>query len=167
MNETLLMAAAGDPIPKPVEITPEYKAEWNKFLDFLNTKGYRGNKELDKRDTNLGKQLMEEYLKTNPKTVLKYDLIKPIQKTIMGDWELAKKIQQLQGVKAENLDNRPLSSDDGWLGSMTSNGYFPTATTTDDKGQVVKDWGFDLNGYYQSLLNQQVKKVPMNQYSRK
>lgn len=154
----LIQSAMPDP---PVKITPAHKAEWNKFLDFVNTKGFRGNKDLDKRDTNLGKSLMEEYLKTNPETPLTYELVKPIQESVAQDWELMKKIKGMQGIKAINADDRQLSAPDGWLGSLTSNGYFPTATTMDGNGRVVKDWGHDLDSYYQSIVDQEAKKIPV------
>lgn len=156
-KDAVMFAAIPDP---PTKLTPDIKSDWNNFLDFVNSKGYRGNKDLDKRDTNLGRTILEEYRKTNPKSPLQYEMVKDIQHGILQDWELGKKIQQLQGVET-NLDDRPLSEPDGWLGSLTSNGYFPTATTTDPKGKVIKDWGFDLDGYYNQLAREQAAKVPM------
>ena len=159
MNEqVLIQAAMPDP---PVKITSEQKMEWNKFLDFINSKGYRGNKDLDKRDTNLGKSLMEEYLKSNPQSNISYDMVKPIQESVINDWEKMKKIQSIKGIKSINADDRQLSQPDGWLGSLTSNGYFPTATTSDDKGRIIKDWGHDLDAYYESLIDQETKKIPV------
>jgi hypothetical protein len=159
MDKNLLIQSA-KPDP-PVKITPEQKSEWNKFLDFVNEKGFRGNTDLDKKDTNLGKSLIEEYRKLNPESKISYDLIKPIQENVIQDWEMMKKIRAMQGVKAVNADDRQLSPPDGWLGSLTSNGYFPTATTSDDKGRIIKDWGHDLNGYYESLVDHETKKIPM------
>jgi len=157
-DQALIQAAMPDP---PVKITPEYKAEWNKFLDFINSKGYRGNQELDKRDTNLGKTLIDEYVKSNPESKLSYEIIKPIQESVAQDWEKMGKIKSLSGVTATNADDRKLSAPDGWLGSLTSNGYFPVATTNDGSGKVIKNWGHDLDGYYQSLIGKQVSKVPV------
>lgn len=157
-DQALIQAAAPDP---PVNITPEQKSEWNKFLDFVNSKGFRGNKDLDKKDTNMGKSLMDEYLRLNPQSKLSYDIVKPIQESVIKDWDMMRKIQSIKGVKAINADDRKLSEPDGWLGSLTSNGYFPSATTSDDKGVVVKNWGHDLKGYYESLVDQETKKIPM------
>lgn len=156
MNNIPLMAAAGP--DKPMQITPQIKQEWNRFLDYLNQRGYRGSKDLDVRDTNLGRHILEDYRKVNPNTVIDYNLVKPIQEAVNNDWTLMKQIQQLNGVKAQNADDRPLSPPDGWLGSMTSNGYFPTASTSDSQGRMIKDWGFDLPGYYQYL--QSIQKIP-------
>lgn len=158
MNQAMIQAAMPDP---PVKITPAHKAEWNKFLDFINTKGFRGNQDLDKRDQNIGRSLMDEYVKSNPQTVINYDIIKPIQENVLQDWDLMKKITSMKGIKSVNADDRPISAPDGWLGSKTSNGYFPVATTSDPKGQVIKNWGHDLPGYYESILKEQVNKVPV------
>lgn len=159
MNQlAMLQAAMPDP---PTQITNAHKAEWNKFLDYLNTKGYRGNKELDRRDTNLGKGLMEEYQRMNPQSPINYDLVRNMQEAVAQDWDKMRQIQGLEGVQATNADDRPLSPTDGWLGSLTSNGYFPTATTRDAKGRVIKEWGNDLDGYYQSLLQEKAAKIPV------
>lgn len=156
-KNALMYAAMPDP---PTTITPQIKSEWNKFLDFINRRGLRGNKDLDKKDMNLGRSVVEEFKKLNPDTPLSYDIIKPIQESAAQDWELTKKIQALKSVKSKNVDDRPLSPPDGWLGSMTSNMYFPVATTSDPTGKIIKNWGHDLNGYYQSLLAEETKKIP-------
>jgi len=132
------------------------KAEWNALLDFMNTKGLRGSKDLDKGDDTLAKSIVEEYRKTNPAATITYDKVKPIQEAVLSDYDTMNKIRQLQGGQP---DTRPLSPVDGRLGSLTSNAYFPVARTTDAKGKMVKDWGHDIDGYY-NYLNSQIPQAP-------
>lgn len=158
--DAILQASA--PPDTPVDITPAHKAEWNRFLDFLNEKGMRGNKALDVRDTKLGEQLLNDYKSKNPESPLTYDMVKPIQEEAAISFDLMKRISSLQGVKALNAEDRPMSKPDGWLGSQTSNMYFPVAKTLDSKGNTVKDYGFDLDNYYQEMMKNTTVPMGMN-----
>lgn len=44
-------------LPKK-KLTDSEKADWNNLLDFVNSKGYRGSKDLDRCDDSLAKSSM-------------------------------------------------------------------------------------------------------------
>lgn len=135
------------------------KADWNSLLDFMNSKGYRGSKELDKGDDSLAKSIVQQYRQLNPKTSITYDKVRPMQEAVLQDWDTMHKIQQLQGLKPTV---RQLSPVDGRLGSLTSNAYFPTAQTMDGKGNVAKDWGHNIDDYYNYIADTQQQKLINN-----
>lgn len=138
-------------------LTADQKKDWNSFVDFIKSKGLQGSPDLDKRDKRLAESIMTEYVKSNPKSSLNPKLIGNIQSELIKANELARKITG-QGM-AQSSANLPeqLSKVDDWAGSVTTRTYFPTATTSDDKGKVIKDYGFDLESYYNDLMKN-VKK---------
>ena len=53
------------------------KADWNKYLDYLEEKGVKGSPELDKGG--LGNKYFQEYIKANPETSLSASVIPKIR----------------------------------------------------------------------------------------
>ena len=53
------------------------KGDWNKYLDYLESKGVKGDEKLDKGG--LGNQYFLEYIKANPTTSLSVDVIPRIR----------------------------------------------------------------------------------------
>lgn len=140
LNPEVIVPGPGDGQTPVAPLPPNLRPEWNKFIDFVEAKGMKGNKLLDDRNTALGKQLMQEYLKTNPKSPLTYDVIPSVQQSLQE--YRAKSLQEIRSGKAQ-FDGKEeefmpgLSKVDGWLGSKTSSYKFPSASS------VVKK---DING---------------------
>lgn len=132
-------------------LTPEEKAQWNLFIDYLDKKGLRGSADLDARDKGLGARLMSEYQKVNPDFKLGYDRIADVQqdlqnyrKQLVNDYN-AGKIQADATVKTADDIMPGLSKIDGWLGSKTSSYKFPTAKATVNGKQT--NYGTNVAAY--------------------
>src|SRR5438045_4203518 len=75
-----LSSALLPPEDEPIkELSPAQRMEWNRYVDFVSKKGYKGSPELDKKDTGLAKSLFDEFTKLNPTTPLKYEDVKSVQ----------------------------------------------------------------------------------------
>jgi hypothetical protein len=150
------------PPPTPtgyVPLTVEQRAQWNGFLDYLDKQKLGGNADLDKRDQSLGLQQMAAYKKANPNFSITPDQIKNIQyeqyQLRKGDSFSTLTPEQLKYVR-NGLNpafmSRPVSPVDGWLGSITSKLYYPTAHRgTNIEGSY--DFGPDVETYVNSLGN--------------
>lgn len=110
-------------------IPDQKRLEWNGFMDYLKSKGVAGSPQLDVKDTNLGQQLLNEYKSKNPNISLTYEDVPAIQKWFNNYRNDAwTKIQSGKAQSdAKSLDEfmPNLSPTDGWLGSKTSQTYFP------------------------------------------
>jgi hypothetical protein len=138
--------------------TPDQRNRWNKFLDFMQSKGMAGNVDLDKRDRSLGMDLLNEYNKKNPSMAVAPDFI-PIAQ---HESNLIRKQQTFPGLMpdqsryafsklAPQFLNRPISPVDNWLGSYTSKQYYPTFTNEGDKTGAGKiSYGTDFESYAKS-----------------
>ena len=154
-NKMLLDYLSNQPPPEPEEkpqpkkLSDVQMSDWNKFIDFLESKGYRGSTEFDKKDKNLGQVAFDAYKKLNPNFTLNYADIPSVQQAIL---DLRKsEIEKLKAGKAklaEGLDAGKdyekfmpnLSPVDGWLGSKTSAHKFPMAFLNEYiNGQKVTD----------------------------
>ena len=109
-------------------ITNKHRQDWNAYVKYLETKGMRGNVELDK-GTNFDKALLA-YKKENPSTTITKEMIAPIQKEFGKYREFA--LQQVRDKKAflqegvtEEMFLKDLSVVDGMAGSKTSSYEFP------------------------------------------
>jgi hypothetical protein len=60
------------------QLTPQNMADWNKFLDWVRSKGFEGSKELDHNEP-LAKSLFVEYKKANPSTTVDYSIVPLVQ----------------------------------------------------------------------------------------
>lgn len=136
-----------DPIPK--KLTTTQMQHWNEFVQFVESKGYKGSTDFDKRDTNLGKNALEAYKRINPDFSISYNDIPSVQQGIADTRNFA--IDKLKGGKAKLADGLDAGKDyekfmpniskvDGWLGSKTSSHTFPKAYLDEFvNGQQVTD----------------------------
>ena len=120
--------------PTPKKLTSTQMQHWNGFVDFLDSKGYKGSKDFDNKDQRLGQLAMDAYKKQNPDFSVTYADIPAVQQGILETRQHA--INQFKTGKAklkEGLDSGKdyenfmpnLSNPDGWLGSKTSAHKFP------------------------------------------
>lgn len=109
--------------PKP--LSPQQMKDWNSYVDFVKMKGHYGSKELDKKSTGLAKNLLNEFIQTNPGTSINYETVKSVQQ------EMQKLKQSAQAFAARRNDPNAtkimggISDVDGWPGSKTTQFKFP------------------------------------------
>lgn len=160
-----------------VTLTPQQRAFWNKYVDFLESKGLKGSAKLDQRDTGLSRKLFEEFNNLS-KAGYMYDAFIPQVQQSIADYrnqaiELFKEgkanyIMQKDDPDYENF-MKGLSTVDGWAGSKTTSWKFPDETIigTDQKNILYKNGGetpedyYKVNAklaYYKDRLNQKLKK---------
>jgi len=129
------MDTGGDPkTAKPVTpvrpVSNNLKSEWNRFVGFAKERGIAGSPDLDIRDKNMGKNLMDDYIKTNPNTTLRYDSIPAIQQNLQDyrqqAWNRVQQHKAESDAKSYDEFMPNLSQVDGWLGSKTSQATFPS-----------------------------------------
>jgi len=136
-------------------LNPVERQQWNNFLDYLDKRGVGGSKDLDKRDQSLGLQYMKGYKKDNPDFSLDEKDIPRIQYDQYllrkGDSYPTLNSSELQYVR-KGLNPaymaREVSPIDGWMGSITSKLYYPTAKRVGTGG---KDYGTDFEGFVKPL----------------
>lgn len=154
MNLALQAAADMAQGPPQPPLTPQQKAQWNSFLDYLEKIGYKGSPLLDNKNTALGAKLLDQYRGINPDFNLTYDNVKDVQQelqdyrnTLVNQFKQGKAV--VDGVKSADEIMAGLSPVDGWLGSKTSSWRFPVATltSTTPNGTTKKDFGTDLAAY--------------------
>lgn len=137
-------------VAQPAQLSTDQKGQWNSYVDYLEKRGYKGNTQLDNRDTNLGQRLLNEYKAQNPHFTLTYEQIPVIQQGIqnvrndfINRW---KKGAQVEGVKTADDIMSNVSPVDGWLGSKTSSYKFPVADIT-HTNNAVANYGNDIASY--------------------
>lgn len=144
----------------PQSLTPQEKAKWNDFVDFLQKTGYKGSTALDNRTMTLGKNLLNRYNQNNPKNPINYEDIARIQQEIHN--QRAETVAMYHknpgafvGVNNENDIMRGISPVDGWLGSKTSSHKFPVAAlVTDINGKRdTTNFGTDMNAMEKTAQN--------------
>jgi hypothetical protein len=151
------------PAPSPptgyAPLKPEQRQQWNDFLDYVDKQGLSGSTKLDARDQSLGLGLMAKYKKANPDfSITPEDLPK-----IQYDQYLLRKGDSYPTLSPQALSYvrnglnpaymaRAVSPVDGWLGSLTSKLYYPTATRADNHGNKY-DFHTDFEAYTNSLNN--------------
>ena len=144
--------------PAPKQLTTQQMQDWNNFVSFLDTKGYKGHTDFDIKDKNLGQLAMDTYKKYNPNFSLSYSDVPAVQQGMqdvrnkfIGDFKNGKiKIQEGQDAGKDYENFMPnLSPVDGWLGSKTSSHKFPQVYLDEFlNGKQVgdrKDLGFVQN----------------------
>jgi hypothetical protein len=119
----------------PPGLTPQQRAQWNMFIDYLDKQGVKGSPLLDQRDKNLGQYYFQKFASTNPGLQITYNDVPRVQQelqdyrnNLVGQWKAGK----VQGVDIKTEDDimPGLSNVDGWLGSKTSSYRYPTASST-------------------------------------
>ena len=112
--------------PRPISNT--IRSEWNSFVDFLDKRGLRGNPQLDTGD--LSQKMLNQYIRENPLTPLKPEMVKDIQADFANYRGYAlNKIKQNKGVFAPGVTEENFMSElsklDSWPGSRTTSHKFP------------------------------------------
>lgn len=120
------MAPIGPGDDEPIApLTPKQMQDWNRYVDYLELKGYKGSKDLDKKETGLAKKLLEDFRKEYPDASITYDDVKKVQ------IEMQKLKDQAQGFAARRNDPNAtkimagVSQVDGWPGAKTTSFKFP------------------------------------------
>ena len=146
MAQAALTAQAGPgPETTPVKVDNKLRAEWNKYVDFLDKRGLKGHPSLD--HDNLSFKMIDEYRKENPDTPLTKDMIIPIQKEFSNyrDYVLKQvdegKAGLAPGTTKENF-LKSLSTVDGIPGQRTTSFKFPAGYLKDMNTGEVKSKGF-------------------------
>lgn len=148
--------------PKPEGYAPTtvaQRTDWNNFLDYLGKQGLGGSAALDKRDQSLGQMALNNYKKANPNFSITPDMVKNIQyeqyllrkgdsfPTLNGD-----QLKYLRNGLSQAYLNHDTSQVDGWLGSLTSKSYYPTATRGSNTGDKW-NFGTDFETYASTADN--------------
>lgn len=130
----------GEPI-----VTEKHKADWNKYLTWLDTKKIRGKVELDKNG--LGNQLFSQYIKENPTTSLTNNIIPGIRKEYQnlrqsGIDDIMKGNAYYLGKTGKDADTSNFmkhielneqSKDPNYVGQHLTQTFFPDAQIGDEK----------------------------------
>ena len=105
------------------DLTPQQRRDWNAYVDWLEKKGLKGSKELDKGETSF--KHLDDFIKENPTTTISRDIIKDVQMEVQA---LADNVRDFARRKnnpnAENLMTGT-SKFDGIPGSKTTSFKFP------------------------------------------
>lgn len=116
----------GDEVPK--DLTPRQRSEWNAYVDWLDTKGYKGSPLLDKKATGLASGLFEQFKKENPDVTLTYENISQVQTEMQKLRENVQAFEKRRGAKDADTLMSGISQVDGWPGSKTTSFKFPSMT---------------------------------------
>ena len=119
----------------PPALTPQQRMDWNRYTDWLESHKMRASPELDKQDVSM--QWLNKYIKENPSTTLRPELIKPIQQ------EIETLAQNVRGFEARrgnpNADKlmQGTSKFDGIPGSKTTSFKFPSMDKEENRNGVL------------------------------
>ena len=138
------------------ELSPETKANWNKYLSWLDQKKMKGKPELDKGG--LGNQLFNQYLKENPESGLNTSVIPKIRKAYLdmrnqGLEDIKSgKIGLEKGSTPDNFMKHILlneqSGDPNYVGQHLTQTMFPGAVMKleDKSGKVIAEKSAAIRG---------------------
>jgi hypothetical protein len=126
----------------PKDLTPKEKADWNAYVDYMESIKMRGNEALDK--AGLGYNYFDEYIKNNPSTSLTRDKVFDIQSALLKHKEFIKQ-QIAKGIAAPPAGKTSedimsdLSRADWYPGSKTTKYKFPGETwkAKDKIGNII------------------------------
>jgi hypothetical protein len=129
--------AAAQAAAKPA-MTPQEMMQWNRFIKFVKDKGVAGSTDLDKRDTDRGRVLFDEFKKANPDTTIDYTIVPRAQQEFLKFQKFNNDFQQRHGGAVKDQFDT-LSKPDGWFGSVTSQQELipMEAVTRDNVGKLV------------------------------
>jgi hypothetical protein len=144
----------------PQPLTPGQKEHWNRFVDYLERNGYKGNPKLDNRNMAFGQNLLERFNQSDPKNAISYQDIARVQHEFQQTRAQTidayrKNPKAFEGVKNEDEIMANISPVDGWLGSKTSSHKFPVAIlATDIQGKRdTTNFGTDINAMEKTAQN--------------
>jgi len=127
-------------------LTPEQKARWNRFIDFVQEQKVNPAV-LDQRNKQVGLGLLQKFNMTFPKDALPLEIIPQVQTdlqnyrtNLIGQWKSGK-IAPIEGVKTEADIMPNISPVDSWPGSKTLSSRFPIAKTD------TKDYGTNVDQF--------------------
>lgn len=143
---TLSKTGGGGDNP-PASLTPQQMKEWNSYVDYVDKRGYKGSKDLDRKETGLARKLFDDYLKDNPGVTIKYDDVKTVQT------EMQKLRDSVRAFASRRNDPKAatlmggISEPDGWPGSRTTQFKFPEMQLTQlHNNNVVQNKNLGLVG---------------------
>jgi hypothetical protein len=139
-------------------LTPEQKANWNRFIDFVAAQKMTGSPLLDQRNKQVGMSLLQKFNYANPKYALPTDIVPVVQqnlqdyRTNLVNQYKAGKIAASPDIKSEADIMAHISPVDGWPGTRTLSSKFPVAkdTKTTPTSTTVTDYGTDVDAFDKS-----------------
>jgi hypothetical protein len=156
--------------------TKEQREAWNSLLDYAAEKGLAGKPELDDRNQNLSRGLIDEFNTKFPDRAISPDEVQHYQYELRGINEGS--FPQLVTSKPEYAQiwgermykdkfndkyiNKERSQADNWFGSMTSTQYYPQYQHVDKNKKI--DYGVDYDRYAEAIYqeNQKLKTLAKN-----
>lgn len=108
--------------------------QWNAFIHYLRKEKISGSKSLDK-GKNPTKKLLEQYRSVDPEFSIQPEDVGNIQYEMnqfkeTGKFPGYKEGQKALGTYKKYADTKQFSKQDNWIGSQTSQQFFPSAKTT-------------------------------------
>lgn len=113
----------------PSGLTPQQMADWNKYVSYVEKRGYKGSKDLDKKETGLARKLLDDFIKETPGVSIKYDDVKKVQQEMIRLRDQAQAFEARRGNPNASKVMSGTSSIDGWPGSKTTSFMFPDMQT--------------------------------------
>ncbi len=107
--------------PKP--LSPQQLQDWNRYVDWLESKGMKGSTELDKGETSF--KWLADYQRENPQTTISKETIKSVQYEMQ---KLADNVRNFERRRNNNNAEKLMqgtSKLDGIPGSKTTSFKFP------------------------------------------
>lgn len=149
--------------------TKEQREAWNTLLDFATQKGMAGKPELDDRNQNLSRSIIDEFNTKYPDRAISPDDVQHYQyelrsindgtfpQLVTSKPEYAEIWSQRMYNDEYNKEfiNRNRSQVDNWFGSVTSTQYYPQYEFVSDKKKI--NYGVDYDGYAEAMYREQQK----------
>ncbi len=140
----------------PPPLTPQQRAAWNQFIDYVAAQKMAGHPSLDQRNMQVGMDLLGKFNKAYPNQALPPEIVPQVQQE-MNDYRTAM-LERIKSGKAQ-FNGKPeefmpnLSATDGWPGTKTLSSKFPAwiESRTTPKGTTTVDSGPSYGDYDKGL----------------
>lgn len=142
-----------DPIgdPNATPITNKVRGDWNKYNEWLGSKGLKGSSLLDKGG--LGYKYFDEYIKQNPNTSLSRDTLPMVRQELLKyrQWVLDES-KKPANIRQAELDKKSGANEDNFMRQLIENektadpnlpGQHLTSVRFPDAYVQLKDKGSD------------------------
>lgn len=142
-----------DPIgdPNATPITNRVRADWNKYNEWLNSKGLKGSSLLDKGG--LGYKYFDDYIKQNPTTSLSRDTLPLVRQELLNyrQWVLDES-KKPANIRQAELDKKSGANEENFMRQLVENektadpnlpGQHLTSVRFPDAYVQLKDKGSD------------------------